>query len=118
MLTLSCRFAHSFKIVRIPQPIIPFRAPPQPVTVLRSGSGDEIELSYIHCLNGRVPKCYKLWALAEDGFREVHRYARVRVLSVFREDAFHIHFFNSRRFQIPFLCRRAVNPALTKIGRA
>ena len=67
MITVSYRFAHSFKIMRIPQPIIPFRASSQPVTVLRYGSGDEIEVPYIRCLNGRVPECYELWALAEDG---------------------------------------------------
>ena len=59
-----------------------------------------------------MPKCYELWALAEDGFCEVHPYARFRVLSVFREDTFHIHFFNSRRLQIPFLCSRAVNSSV------
>ena len=112
IITESCRFAHSFKIICIPQPIIPFRAPPQLLTVLRSGSGDKIEVPYIRCLNGRVPECYDLWALAEDGVREVHPYTRVRLLSEFREDTFHTHFFNSRRFQIPFLGRRAVKKSV------
>ena len=108
MITVSCRFAHSFKIMRIPQPIIPFYAFPQPVTVIRSGGGDEVEVPYIRCLNGRVTKAFELWALAEDGVREVHPYARVRILSEFREDNFHTHFLNLRRFKIPFLGRRAV----------
>ena len=98
--------------MRLPQPIIPFRAPPQPVTFLRSGSSDEIDVPYIRCLDGWVPECYELWAFAEDGVREVHPYARVRILSEFREDTFHTHFFNSRRFQIPFLGCRAVNESV------
>ena len=84
MITVSYRFAHSFKIMRIPQTIIPVRAPPQPVTVLCSGSNDKIEVPYIRCLDGRVPECYELWALAEDGVREVHPYARIGLFSEFR----------------------------------
>ena len=95
--------------MRIPLPIIPFCAPPQPVTVLRSGNGDKIKVPYICCLDGWVPECYELWALAEEGVCKVHPYARVRLLSEFREDTFHTHFFNSRQLQIPFLGRRAVN---------
>ena len=72
--------------MRLPQPIIPFRAPPQPVQVLRSGGGEEIEVPYIRCLDGRVPECYEVWALAEDRVCEVQPYARVRLLSEFRED--------------------------------
>ena len=109
MITVNCSFAHSFKIMHIPQPIIPFSSPLQPVTVLCSGSGDKIEVPYIRCLNGRVPKCYELWALAEDGVSKVHPYSRVRLLSEFKEDTFHNHFFNLRQFQIPLLVRRAVN---------
>ena len=96
MITVSCCFAHSFKIMCVPQPIIPFRAPPQPVIVLRSGSRDKIEVPYIRCLNGRVPESYEIWDLAKDGVREINLYARVRLLSEFREDTFHTHFFNAR----------------------
>ena len=70
IITVSCRFSHSFKIMRIPQPIIPVRAPPQPVTVLQSGSADVIEVPYIRCLNGQVPEAFELRALADDGVRE------------------------------------------------
>ena len=109
MITVSCRFAHSFKIMRIPQLIIPFHAPPQPITVLRSVSGDEIKVPYIRCLNGWAPKCYELQDLAEDRVCKVYLYARVKLLSEFREDTFQTHFFNSRRLQNTFLGRRAVN---------
>ena len=109
---LGCRFAHSFKIVCVPHPIVPFRAPPQPVQVLRSGRGGEINVPYIRCLSGWVPVDYELWALAEDGVCEVHPYTRVELLSNFREDTSHTHFFNARQFQIPFLGCRAVNESV------
>ena len=48
-------------------------------------------------------------ALVDDGVCEVHLYATVKLLSEFREDTFHTFFCNSRRFQIPFLGRRALN---------
>ena len=60
IITVSYRFAHIFKIT-------PFRAPPQPVLVLRSVSTDVIEVTYIRCLNGRVPEDFELWVLAGDG---------------------------------------------------
>ena len=82
--------------MRLPQNKIPFRAPPQPIQVLCSGRGELIDVPYICCLDGRVPGAYELWDLAEDGVCEVHPYARVRLLSEFREDIFHTHFFNAR----------------------
>ena len=87
-------------------PIVSVYAPPQPVTVLRSGSADVIEVPYIRCLQGRVPEAFELWDLTEGGVREVHPYARVKLCSEFREDTFQTLFFNARRFQIPFLGRR------------
>ena len=109
MLAVSCRFAHSFKIIRLPHPIIPFRVPSQPVQVLCSGRGGEIDVPYILCLDGRVPEAFELWALAEDGVREVHPSTRVKLLGDFREDSFHTHLFNARRFQIHFLGCKSVN---------
>ena len=96
MITVSYRFAHSFKIMRIPQPIIPVRAPPEPVTVLRSGSADAIEVAYIRCLHGQVPEAFELWDLVEDGVNEVHLYARVKLRPEFREDTFQTFFFNAQ----------------------
>ena len=52
---------------------------------------------------------FELWDLADDGVREVHLYARVKLCSEFREDTFQTFFFNARRLQIPFLGRRALN---------
>ena len=68
-----------------------------------------IYVPYIHYLYCRVPEAYELWALAEDGVREVHPYARIKILSDFREDTFHTHSFNARRSQIPFLGHRSGN---------
>ena len=68
-----------------------------------------MDVPYIRCLDGWVPKAYELWALDEDGVCEVHPYARVELLSDFTEDTFHTHFFNAQQFQIPLLGRRAVN---------
>ena len=79
--------------MRIPQPIIPFRSPPQPFQVICSGRGGKIDVPYIRCIDGRVPKVYELWVLDEDRVREVHPSARVNLLSKFREDTFHTHFF-------------------------
>ena len=93
----------------IPQPIIPFCAPPQPDTALRPGSADVIEVPYILCLNVRVPEAFELWSIADDRVREVHPYARVKLFSNFTEDTFHTFFFNARGLQIPFLGRRALN---------
>ena len=112
MITVSCRFAHISQIMRTPHTIIPFRAPPQPVKVLRSGSADVIEVPYIRCLSGQVPEAFEIWALADNGVREVYPYARVKLLSEFREDTFHTFFFNARQLQIPFLGRRALNDSV------
>ena len=103
MVTVSCRFAHSFKIMHIPQPIILYCAPPQPVIILWSGRDDVIEVLYIHCLNGWVPEAFELWALVDDGVREVHLYTMFNLRSEFREDTFQNFIYNSRRFQISVL---------------
>ena len=49
---------------------------------------DVIEVLYIRCLHGQVPNAFELWALADNGVREVHPYARVNIRSEFREDIF------------------------------
>ena len=109
MIVVSCRFAHSFKIMCIPQPAIPFVVPPHPVQALHSGRGVEIDVLYICCADSMLPEAFELWDFAEDGFCEVHPYARVKILDNFREDTFYSYFFNTRRIQIPFLGRRSVN---------
>ena len=112
MITVSFRCTHGFKIMRAPQPIIPFRGPLQPVQALCSRRGGEIDVLYILCIDGWLPETYEILALAEDGVREVHRYARVRLFSEFSEDTFHTHFFNARRFQVPLLGCRSLNESV------
>ena len=78
MIAVSYLFAYSLNIMRMRHPIVPVRAPPDPVQVLYSGSDDTIEqVPYIPYINGRVPKMYKLWALDAQGVRKVHPFARV-----------------------------------------
>ena len=67
--------------MRITQPIIPVRAPPQNVTFLSSGSAGVIEVPYFRCLHGRVPEAFELWDLTDDGVCEVRPYARVKLRS-------------------------------------
>ena len=72
MIAVSCRFAHSFNIIYMRHPIVLVRALPDPVRVIYSGSNDTIEqVSYIVCLNGRVPKMYELCSL---NFQEFVRF--------------------------------------------
>ena len=65
-----------------------------------------------------MPECFEIWALAEDGVRKVHLSARVKILEDFREDTFHTHFFNERRFQINLLGCRAVNESVKFLDAA
>ena len=74
--------------MRIPQPVTPFRVSPQPVQSLCSGRGDKINVPYIRCLDGRMLEAYELWALVEYVVLKVHPYARVKLLSEFREILF------------------------------
>ena len=93
----------------VPRPIIPLRAPLQPVEVIHSGRGGEIDVLYICCLDNRVPEAYEHCCLAEDGVPEVRPYATFKLLSEFSEDTFHTQSFNARRFHIPFLGCISVN---------
>ena len=85
-------------------PIVPGRAPTDPVRVFYYGSDDTIEpVSYIVCLHGQVPERYELWRLNDCRICEVHPSARVWLLDNFREDNFKIFFFNLQRCRIPFI---------------
>ena len=91
-------------------PIVPVRGTTDPVQVFYSGCDDSINpVSYIVCLYGRVPKRYKVWSLNAQGVREVHPFARIRLLDEFREDNFKTFFFNSQRCCIPFISQISLN---------
>ena len=49
-------------------PNVPVCAPLDPILVYYSGSDNSIDrVTYIVCLNGRVPKRYELWSLNAQG---------------------------------------------------
>ena len=110
MFAVSYLFAYSFNIMRMSHPIVPVRAPPDPVRVIYSGSDDTTEqVPYIVYLNGRVPEMYELLDLNAHGVREVHPFARVQLFDNFREDNFNTFFFNYQRCRIPFVGWRSLN---------
>ena len=45
-------------------------------------------VSYIVCINGRVPERYKVWSLNRHGVSEVHLTGRVKLFDLFAEDTF------------------------------
>ena len=79
MITVCCRFTHSFKIMHIPQPGIPEVVLLRPVQALLSGRGGKTEVASIRFTEGREPKVFEIWAFAEEGIREVQPYARVQI---------------------------------------
>ena len=85
---VSCRFAHSFKIVRIPQPRWTDVILPCIAQTICSGRGDEIDIAYIRCIDSRVTEAFENWALAEDGIYKVHLFARVKIRDDFSEGHF------------------------------
>ena len=83
---------------------------PDPVLVSYSGSDAAApSVSYILCLNGRVPERYEVWRLNRDGVREVHLTPRVKLFTLFDENTFRSTFYDSRRFRVPFIRRKGLN---------
>ena len=80
----------------IPQPVWDDVILPRTTQAILSGRGDEIDIAYIRCIDGREPEDFELWALAEDGICEVHLYARVQIRDHFTEDTFYTIFLNAR----------------------
>ena len=66
-------------------------------------------VSYIVCLNGRVPETYEVWRLNRDGVCEVHPTARVKLFTLFDENSFRSTFNDSQGFRVPFIGRQSVN---------
>ena len=109
MITVCCRFAHCFKIMRIPHPVWTEVIFPSPDQAICSGRGGKREVVYIRCIDGREPEAYKLWDFVEERICKVHPYAWVQISEDVIEDTFYFHFFNARQIQIHFLGCRAVN---------
>ena len=97
MIMVSCRFAHSFKIMRIPKPGWTDVILPRNDQSFCSGISGEIKIVFICCIDSKDPKNFELWALAEDVIREVYPFARVQIRDDFTEDTFYTHFFNARQ---------------------
>ena len=109
MINISCRFAHSFKIMCIPQPGLADVFLPRTSQAICSGGGYKIDIAYIRCIDGREPKDFELWVFSEDVICKVHPFARLQIRDDFTEDTFYTDFFNARQIQIPFLVCRTVN---------
>ena len=75
---------------------------------IRSGRGDEIDIAYIRCINGRVPEAFELWFFTDDRICGVHPFARVQIRDNCTEDIFYTIFFNALQVRVPFLGRRSV----------
>ena len=88
LITVCCRFAHSFKIMCIPQPACFEVVPSCTVERLSSGRGGEVDVWFTRCIKGREPKIYELLTFAEDGIREVRPYAQVQISDNFIGDIF------------------------------
>ena len=83
-----------------------------PDTVLVSYSGSYAaapSVSYIMCLNGRVPERYEFWRLNQDVVREVHPTARIKLFTLFDENTFRSTFNDSQGFRVPFIGRKGLN---------
>ena len=86
--------------------------------IARSGSPDPILIryavsdaagpvvSYIVCLNGRVPEPYEVWQLNRDGVRKVHPTARVKLFTLIAENTFRSTFNDIQGFRVPFVGRQ------------
>ena len=66
-------------------------------------------VSYIVCLNGRVPERYEVWRLDRDGVCEVHPTAQVKLFIVFDENTFRRTFNDSLGLRVPFIGLKGLN---------
>ena len=84
--------------------------PPDPVLVCYPGSDAAASsVSYIVCINGRVPERYEVLSLNGHGVCEFHLTARVKLFDLFAEDTFRSTFYDSRRCRVPFIGRKSIN---------
>ena len=66
-------------------------------------------VSYIVCINGRVPEIYEVWCLNGHGVCEVHLTARVKLLDLFHENNFWCTLYDLQRCRVPFIGRKGLN---------
>ena len=83
---------------------------PDPVLVFYAGSDAAApSVSYIVCINGRVPERYEVWCLNGHGFREVHLTDRVKLFTLFDENTFRSTFYDSQRCRVTFIGCKGLN---------
>ena len=83
---------------------------PDPVLVIYAGSDAAApSVSYIVCINERVPERYEVWCLNPNIVREVHLNARVKLFTLFDENNFRSTFCDSRRCRVPVIGRKRLN---------
>ena len=81
-----------------------------PVLVRYDGSDAAApSVSYIFCINGRVPERYEVWCLNGHGVCEFHLTARVKLFDLFDENNFWSTFYDSRRCCVPFIGCKGLN---------
>ena len=86
---------------------------PYPVLVSYAGSNAAApSVSYIVCINGRVPERYEVWCLNRHGFCEVNLTARVKLFTLFDENTFRSILYDSRRCRVPFIGRKGLNSSV------
>ena len=96
--------------------------------VARSGTADPVlvryacsyaaapSVSYIVCINGRVPERYEVWCLNRHGVSEVHLPARVKLFTLFDENTFRSTFYDSRICRVTFIGRKGLNGSVNFIS--
>ena len=90
---------------------------PDPVPVSYAGSDAAApSVSYIVCINGRVPERYEVWCLNRHRVREVNLTAQVKLFTLFDENTFRSTFYDSRRCRVPFIGRKGLNGSVEFIS--
>ena len=66
--------------------------PPRAAQSFRSGRGNKDGVWFTRCVDGQEPKIHEPWTFAEDGTREVHPFARIKISTNFTRETFHTDF--------------------------
>ena len=99
MITVCCRFDHSFKTMTRREPVVFEVFPPRTVQRISSGRGGKGNVWFTRCIKGREPEIYELWTFDEDGIREVHPFVWVQISDDFTGETFHTHFSMQEQFE-------------------
>ena len=98
------------------EPVSVQAAPPNTVQAFRSGRGGEYRVLFTHCVDGREPKIHELWTFSEDGNREVHPFAQIKISDDFTGEMFHTEFFSVKGSRVAFLGQISVNGSVEWLG--